>query len=117
MEDIKYHIGNNIYVNYSFNKFEDINPATFKLLTGYTWNFNKGWSLGYTNNIISKQLLPKRISRNSYVRPDSKYTFYSPVAWCLFIPHTIYDEYVKTSDYTSDTKFIYITYTLKKTNI
>lgn len=116
MEDIKYHIGNNIYVNYSLNKYEDINPAAFKLLSNFCWHLTKGWSTANELSLISKHLLPKRISHNSYIRLDTNGKFYSPVAWCLFIPHTIYNEYVKNNDYTLDTKFIYITYTLKKTN-
>ena len=108
MDNIKYHIGNNVYVNYGITP-ESVNYSEFKLV--FICKLTGSWS----NVIPSKLNISNILIRDKYgyyKRLDSKLNFYNTPTLFYYIPLDIYQQFINYNKRV----VIYATYTLKKTN-
>ena len=108
MDNIKYHIGNNVYVNYGITP-ESVNYSEFKLV--YICKLIGTW-LNVTPSKLNMSNILLRDKYGYYRRLDTIVNFYNIPTLFYYIPPDIYKQFI---NYNKGV-VIYATYTLKKTN-
>jgi hypothetical protein len=108
MDNIKYHIGNNVYVNYGITP-EIVNYSEFKLV--YICEVTNTQSAVTPSKLNISNILP-RDKDGYYKRLDTNLNFYSTRTLFHYIPPNIYKQFINYNKKV----VIYATYTLKKTN-